>query len=144
VDRLMRRRCGAGSAAAAGVAVAGGWAAVENLPVLRRRRLHAEGLLDGPDHAVPAVEGVPEVAYGELDAPDGRRYRWGRWARPAAEPELGLVCLHGKGADAAFPFETLGVHGFVADAGRPWAVASLDGGNDHWHPARTAPTRWGR
>ncbi|HEY7070088.1 MAG TPA: hypothetical protein VH479_08245 [Acidimicrobiales bacterium] len=132
--RVTRRRAliaGAATVATVGVA-AGGWAVVENVSPVRRR-LHAAGVLDGPDRAVPDVGDIPAVEYGTLDAPDGRRYRWGRWA-PAAEPELCVVCLHPKGGDAAFPFEALGVHRFVADAGLPWAVASLDGATDYWHP----------
>lgn len=123
----------AGTVAAVGVAAAGGWAVVDTVPSVRRR-LHAAGLLDGPDHAVPQVEGIPAVAYGVLDAPDGRRYRWGRWTPAGGEPELRLVCLHPRGGDEAYPFRTLGVHRFVANAGLPWTVASLAGGDDYWHP----------
>jgi len=64
VDRPTRRRRGAGGAAAvAGVTVAGGCAAVENVPAVRRR-LHAEGVVADPDREVPAVEGLPKLAYG--------------------------------------------------------------------------------
>src|SRR4029453_15589301 len=118
---------------AVGVAAAGGWVVVDTVPSVRRR-LHAAGLLDRPDHAVPQVEGIPAVAYGVLDAPDGRRYRWGRWTPEGGEPELRLVCLHPRGGDEAYPFRTLGVHRFVANAGLPWTVASLAGGDDYWHP----------
>jgi pimeloyl-ACP methyl ester carboxylesterase len=134
VGTVTRRRVLVGGAAATvTVAAAGGWAAVENVPSVRRR-LHAAGVLDGPDRAVPDTGDIPAVDYGTLVGPDGRRYRWGRWAPRGGEPELCVVCLHPKGGDAAFPFEALGVHRFVAAAGLPWAVASLDGAGDYWHP----------
>jgi pimeloyl-ACP methyl ester carboxylesterase len=130
--RVTRRRVlVAGAAATVGVA-AGGWAAVENVPSVRRR-LHAAGLLDGPNRAVPEVGDIPAVDYGTLAGTDGRRYRWGRWAPAGGGPELCVVCLHPKGGDAAFPFRALGVHRFVAAAGLPWAVASLDGADAYWH-----------
>jgi Putative esterase len=130
---MTRRRVIVGGAVAAGAAVAGGWLAVErSSPV--RRRLHAAGLLDGPDRPVPAGSSAGTVAYARLDGPDGHRYPWGLWTPPGAAPSLCLVCLHAKGGDERFAFDALGVHRFVADAGLPWAVATIDGGTGYWHP----------
>jgi hypothetical protein len=99
-----------------------------------RRRLHSLGLLDGPDHEIPRGDSAADVVYGTLDSPDGRTRAWGLWTPSDGEVTLCLVCLHGKGGDERFAFDSLGVHRFVADAGLPWAVATLDGGRDYWHP----------
>jgi pimeloyl-ACP methyl ester carboxylesterase len=115
------------------VAVAsGGWLALDRSSTLRRR-LHERGLLAGPELDVPQAGGG-EVMYSTLDAPDGHAYAWGLWVPPGPDVGLCLVCLHGRGGDERFAFESLGVHRFVADAGFDWAVATLDGGTAYWHP----------
>jgi S-formylglutathione hydrolase FrmB len=48
------------------------------------------------------------------------------------------VVLHGRGGDANTAFDTLGLHGFLAEhvaaGGPPFALAAIDGGDRYWHP----------
>jgi hypothetical protein len=48
------------------------------------------------------------------------------------------LVLHGRGEDARTPFDVLGLHRFLAAhvtaGGRPFALASVDGGQAYWHP----------
>jgi S-formylglutathione hydrolase FrmB len=56
-----------------------------------------------------------------------------------ASPGLPVaLVLHGRGGDANSAFDSLGLHGFLADhvagGGAPFALVSIDGGDGYWHP----------
>ena len=51
---------------------------------------------------------------------------------PRDPPVALLICLHGRGGNHRDAFDHIGVHRFVAAAGLPYAVASVDGGESFW------------
>jgi enterochelin esterase-like enzyme len=114
--------------------VAGGGAAIAVGQQSRGRRwLHSAGLLDGPDLEAPEIE--TSVVWQTLPSRHmGRDVGVGLYEPD--DPEVLLVCLHGRGASHRFAFESIGVDRFVAAAGLPWAVVSADGGDSYWHPRR--------
>jgi dienelactone hydrolase len=72
----------------------------------------------------------------------GRTVGWSL-ALPPGEDGNGLpVCLvlHGRGVDHTAAFAQLKLHAFLAQyvraGGRPFALASVDGGDTYWHPRR--------
>lgn len=109
-----------------GAALAGG--RILDSPHLR----HELGLSRSPDRSVPNAN-VPQVS-GELNSRYlGRRVSWTVSQPPG--PLLGVVyALHGKDNDHRFAFDEIHLDDFAADAGLPFAVASVDGGADsYWH-----------
>lgn len=127
---ITRRRFLAGSGALA-VAAGGGFVAATH-PHGVRRFLHGHGVLDGPDQAIPETKA--DVEFGDF-ASTSVHHRVGYGlSRPDAEPTAALFCLHGRGGSHRDPFDDLGLHHFVAAAGLPWLVASVDGGESFWHP----------
>ena len=139
---MSRRRflLGAGGALAA-VGVAGAGVSLSTSP--GRRALHQLGLLDADENLAPAAR-TPEVVYGTFRSehmPGAVRFGVAAVDSPTAT----IVCLHGKGADERFPFASIGLHRFVADAGLPYSVASVDGGSgSYWHGPRRDGTDAGR
>jgi pimeloyl-ACP methyl ester carboxylesterase len=132
MGRVMTRRrflVGAGSAGA--LAVGGGGAIAVTRPHTMRRFLHARGLLGGPDARIP--DATADVQFGEIDSAAVRRRVGYGMSLPSAPAQGALICLHGRGGTHRDPFDDLGVHRFVAAAGLPLAVASVDGGESFWH-----------
>ena len=130
----------AGAATAVG-ALAGGVAAVEQglLPgrvELARLlgRCAGDAILTGDG---PAADLRP-ASFGS--AYRGRDVSWVLALPPGTAP-AGLpvvLALHGRGADAHTAFTRLGLHHaiarHVAAGGRPFAMATADGGDTYWHP----------
>lgn len=91
------------------------------------------------DTAPPAVA-TPVRSGAFPSALRGRQVRWGL-AVPDGAAATGLpvaVVLHGYGGTWRSAWTDLGLHHFlaahVAAGGRPYALASVDGGNGYWHP----------
>ncbi|HEX9530310.1 MAG TPA: alpha/beta hydrolase-fold protein [Acidimicrobiales bacterium] len=127
---LSRRGFLIGVGAAGAVAV-GGY--VEAGASERRRLLHHLGLAASPDHRVPPS--ATRVVSGKLDSTFMRRTVG--WSVSMPDPPLaGVVyCLHGKGDDHRFAFDTIHLHDVAAAQGARLAVAAVDGGADsYWHP----------
>ena len=60
-----------------------------------------------------------------------------RWSLSIPDrPPTGVIyCLHGKGDDHRFAFDTIRLHDVAAAQGVPVAIAAVDGGDDsYWHP----------
>jgi pimeloyl-ACP methyl ester carboxylesterase len=118
-------------AGAAGIAAVGGY--LEVGASQRRSLLRHLGLATSPDHRVPTsgtrvVSGTMESAF---------MHRAVGWAVSMPEaPLTGVVyCLHGKGDDHRFAFDTIHLHDVAAAQGARLAVAAVDGGADsYWHP----------
>src|SRR5687767_6209934 len=97
---------GGGALAVSGLV--GGAAATATGP--GRRLLHSAGLLDGDDHDAP--DAIARVAYDSFESRAmGRTVRFGLSTVPS--PSGVIVCLHGRGADERFAFDSIGVHRFV-------------------------------
>ena len=90
------------------------------------------GVLQGPDLAAPRV--AVNVEFHELHSAHMHGSVGWELSVPTVPAEAVVVCLHGRGETHAFAFDVIGTHRFVADAGLPWAVASVDGGGgSYWH-----------
>ncbi len=128
---LSRRQflVGAGATGSVAAAAGGGYTATHLHQV--RRFLHGRGLLGGPDHGIPVVDAP--VAFGQLpsSAPGGGA-GYGVY-RPASPARAVVVALHGRGGSHRDPFESIGLHAFVAEQQLPWIVAACDGGESFWH-----------
>jgi len=60
--------------------------------------------------------------------------RWA-YAEPPVPPTGVIVCLHGRGGDRRFAFDSIHLHDVVANAGASLAVVAVDGGaSSYWHP----------
>jgi enterochelin esterase-like enzyme len=128
VQSVTRRRFLIGGAAASAVVIGGaGLEVTQNLHGTRRF-LHRHGVLGGPDARPPAVS--PPVEYGTTGT-----VNYGLYV-PTGAPTVALYCLHGRGGNRHDAFDSMAVHRFVADRNLPWAVASLDGGEEFWHHRR--------
>jgi hypothetical protein len=89
---------------------------------------------------------VPDEAAGPLrenEFTSAYRHRPIRWmlALPPGHDVRGLpvaLVLHGRGGDARTAFDKLAMHRFLAQhvkrGGRPFALATIDGGTAYWHP----------
>ena len=128
---ITRRRFLVGAGSAGALAVGGGGALAVTRPHTVRRFLHSHGLLGGPDARIPGA--AAEVQLGELDSDAMRRRVGFGLSLPASPATAALICLHGRGATHREPFDAFGLHHFVAAAGLPYAVASVDGGESFWH-----------
>lgn len=117
---------------AGGVAAVGAGAVAAGETQRGRRWLHSIGIVSGPDLEPPDIH----VAVREHELASHALLGTVSWALAAPkEPEAILLCLHGRHASHSFAFDDIGVHRFVAGAGLPWAVASVDGGaSSYWHP----------
>ncbi|MEN3271869.1 MAG: hypothetical protein V7636_630 [Actinomycetota bacterium] len=125
----MTRRVVLGAGA---MATAGGAALAVGETERGRRWLHVVGVVRGPDLDPPDVDVAVQSHALDSDAMR-RRVEWSM-SVPAVAPTAVVVCLHGRGNTHAYAFDTIGVQRFVADAGLPWAVASVDGGEaTYWH-----------
>lgn len=134
MESVTRRRFLIGGVAAGAVAVgAVGFEATRDIHATRRL-LHEHGLLGGPDQTPPPTSVAASLEYGTLDAPTGA-VNYGL-SLPASHPAAVLYCLHGRSGNRHDAFDHMSVHQFVADRNLPWAVASLDGGEEYWHRRR--------
>jgi pimeloyl-ACP methyl ester carboxylesterase len=128
---MTRRRFLVGAGSAGALAVGGGGAIAVTRPHTMRRFLHRRGLLGGPDARIP--EAAADVQFGEIDSAAVRRRVGYGLSLPRTPATAALICLHGRGGTHRDPFDDLGLHHFVAAAGLPFAVASVDGGESFWH-----------
>ena len=97
------------------------------------RVLHRLGLRSSPDHAVPA-SGWPVKERTLASAAMKGDVRWA-YAEPPVPPTGVIVCLHGRGGDRRFAFDSIHLHDVVANAGASLAVVAVDGGaSSYWHP----------
>ncbi|CAN5491196.1 alpha/beta hydrolase-fold protein [soil metagenome] len=138
--RISRRTLllgGAGVVAAGAISVVG----IEAGAIPGRTTLHTVFGLNGEPGKVPDVTVGPAVT-GELvsQARAGATCGWTISYPPGAAPGDALpvvVVLHGHGSDNTAAFKKLKLNRFQADAGSPFAIASVDGGDGYWH-ARAA------
>jgi pimeloyl-ACP methyl ester carboxylesterase len=92
------------------------------------RVLHRVGLVRSPDHQVPPSGW--EVVEDAL--PNGTA--WALAMPPDGDVTGIVLCLHGRGDDHRYAFDTIHLHDVVVDEGLRLGVASLDGGADsYWH-----------
>lgn len=129
----------------AGVAVValGGAAEAVNARIIPGRSLLYRALgLTGPAGAIPDVAGMPVRSASFVSAARGGILtRWSVAAPPGMKDLPVVIALHGYGGSYASLFgRGLGLDRFLAahlDAGgKPFAIASVDGGNRYWHPRR--------
>jgi hypothetical protein len=92
------------------------------------------------DAPIPSGPAGPVTYASFASAARGRRVTWGL-AVPPGTSSAGLpvvLVLHGRGADARYGFEALGMPQFLGEyvrrGGRPFALVSVDGGDRYWHP----------
>jgi S-formylglutathione hydrolase FrmB len=127
---MLSRRAMLGGVSAVVVAGAGG-AAVVGLDKV----LHAIDLRQSPDHRVPP-SGWPVAEHRFTSTAMGREVSWAI-AEPPQDPIGLVVCLHGRGEDHRYAFETVRLHDVAASMKAPLAIAAVDGGDhSYWHPRR--------
>src|SRR4051794_27700053 len=116
---MLNRRAFILGAGATAAAAAGG--DVEGGPSRRRSGLHRLGLTDSPDHHVPA--GGTRLVSGEIASAFMRRSV--NWTMSVPDGPLSgvLYCLHGKGDDHRFAFDTIRLHDVAAQQRAPIAIA---------------------
>jgi S-formylglutathione hydrolase FrmB len=125
----VTRRVALGAGA---IATAGAAALAAGESERGRRWLHVVGVVRGPDLDAPDVHVDVQTHQLRSDAMRGR-VGWSI-SVPDGRTTAVLLCLHGRGNTHSYAFDTIGVHRFVAAAGLPWAVASVDGGESaYWH-----------
>jgi S-formylglutathione hydrolase FrmB len=97
--------------------------------------------LNGPEGTIPDVTGAPVTSGSFESAARGLDVGWSV-AAPADMHNLPVVvALHGYGGTHASLFGNgLGLDRFLAAhlaaGGKPFAIASIDGGSRYWHPRR--------
>ncbi|WP_158862971.1 alpha/beta hydrolase [Leifsonia sp. AG29] len=142
--RLARRTLiGAGiGVAALGVLGAGTALAVEERLLPGRSTLHEILGLDGAPGRIPSIAPGPALDGSFVSAARlGATCRWTVSFPPGSKPGDALpvlVALHGYGGDHSSAFGSgLGLDRFLAQAiatgVKPFAIASVDGGNTYWH-----------
>jgi pimeloyl-ACP methyl ester carboxylesterase len=94
------------------------------------------GEVDAP---VPTGPTGPVTYDSFRSAARKRDVGWGVALPPGGGGRLPVVLvLHGRGADARYGFEALGMPAFLGEhvrqGGRPFALVSVDGGVRYWHP----------
>jgi S-formylglutathione hydrolase FrmB len=140
--RFSRRRFLLGGGALGLAAVAG--VGVTTPP--GRRALHEAGLLEGDEHAPPALpaglDPVPEIREGTLASKYmGRKVGItvvtpGR-AAVAADPRPVVYCLHGRGGNHRFAVDTIRLQNFFFAGRLDATIVGVDGGaSSYWHPRR--------
>lgn len=147
-SRVGRRALIGAGVGVAGLAAltAGAGLAVENGILPGRATLHALLGLDGPPGHIPEVEPGPLltgsfVSRARLGASCGWAISYPPHTKPGDALPV-LIVLHGYGTDHSGAFGTmLGLDRFLAQAvqrgARPFAIASVDGGNTYWHRRTT-------
>jgi hypothetical protein len=136
--RPSRRTVLLAGAGAAGVLIAG-YAGVETGLLPGRPSVDRALGLGEVDAPVPTGP-TGQVTYDSFRSVARRRdVGWGLALPPGGGVRLPVVLvLHGRGADARYGFEALGMPAFLADhvrrGGRPFALVSVDGGDRYWHP----------
>lgn len=133
---LSRRILVLGGVATAGLAAAGGIAAVDAGVAPGRARLDRyTGRCDvGVDRG--AAPG-PVTRARFRSAARGRDVGWVLMLPPGYESPAGLplvLVLHGRGGTAASAVDEIHLDRHLAALGRPLALASVDGGDGYWHP----------
>jgi pimeloyl-ACP methyl ester carboxylesterase len=132
--------------AALGLLGAGMAFAVEERILPGRSKLHELLGLNGEPGRIPTATPGPEVSGSFVSAARlGATCGWTVSYPPGAKPGDALpvlVALHGYGGDHRSAFGNgLGLDRFLAQAvergSRPFAVASVDGGNTYWHRRST-------
>jgi pimeloyl-ACP methyl ester carboxylesterase len=100
-----------------------------------RWSLHRVGLANSPDRRVP--DSGWEVREHTLDSiAMGGAVRWASSVPPAV-PTGVIVCLHPRGTDRRYAFDSIHLHDVVAFAEQSFAVVSVDGGaHSYWHARR--------
>jgi pimeloyl-ACP methyl ester carboxylesterase len=128
----MERRRFLTSGLGASIAAVGGAGALSAVRYHGTRRwLHSAGLLEGPHGAAPDVDGAVVIEH-QIDSAAMRQTVAYATAVPVGAVSCVLFCLHGRGGNRRDAFDHFGVHRFVKDAGLPWGVASIDGGDTFW------------
>ncbi|MGH1524915.1 alpha/beta hydrolase [Leifsonia sp. L25] len=142
-----RTLIGAGiGVAALGVLGGGAAFAVEERILPGRSELHRLLGLNGTAGRIPSTSPGPAVSGSFVSAARlGVTCGWTVSYPPGStpgDPLPVLIALHGYGGDHRSAFGSgLGLDRFLAQAvrrgARPFAVASVDGGNTYWHPRGT-------
>ncbi|MCU1416771.1 MAG: hypothetical protein JWP32_945, partial [Schumannella sp.] len=123
-----------------GIVAAGaaGLAGVEEGVIPGRTTLHAVLGLNGEAGRIPDAEPGPKAEGSFVSsARDGATCAWTVSYPPGAavgDPLPVAVVLHGYGGARTTGFAKIGLDRFQAQAGSPFALASVDGGNGYWHP----------
>jgi pimeloyl-ACP methyl ester carboxylesterase len=139
--RLTRRTLLIGGGSAIVLAGAAAFAVDENILPGRSTMFRLLGL-DGPTGSIPKVTAGPMVTGTFTSAARlGKECGWAISYPPGAQPGDRLpvlIALHGWGGNHESAFGTdLGLDRFlaqsVAHGTRPFAIASVDGGNSYWH-----------
>jgi enterochelin esterase-like enzyme len=114
---------------AGGATITIGAAAIKTLGWTRM--LHEIGVVNSPDHHVPAVG--PKVVRDRFDSVHmGEPVRYGI-AIPEAPIGI-VVCLHGRNNDYSMAFDSIHLHDVAASLDARLVVVSVDGGPDsYWH-----------
>ncbi|HJQ03641.1 MAG TPA: alpha/beta hydrolase-fold protein [Jatrophihabitans sp.] len=142
--RIVSRRTLLGAGALAAVGVAAGAAGVEQGILPGRSWLYAHLGLDGRDGQLPDVR-PGQVISGSFVSRrrNGVRCGWSIGYPPGNTTDLPvLVVLHGRGGNHSSAFgNDLGLQYYLAQltatGKRPFAIASVDGGDTYWHQRRT-------
>ena len=139
---VSRRTLLLGGLGAAALAVSGTAFAVEENVVpgrIRSAELTGQCEID----ATPAASRASVVTSGSFASSARRRTVGWSVATPPGIALDGLpvaLVLHGRSEDHTAPFTHLRLQDFLAASvlggGRPFALASIDGGDTYWHPRR--------
>jgi S-formylglutathione hydrolase FrmB len=138
--RRVSRRTFLGAGALTGLAVGAGALGVEQRIIPGRSWAYAHLGLNGSDGQLPDVQ-AGKVVSGSFVSQRrlGARCGWSVAYPPGEARDLPvLVVLHGRGGDHKSAFgDELGLQRYLAqhvNAGRrPFAIASVDGGDTYWH-----------
>lgn len=134
--RISRRALLIGGGVGLLGAGAAGLAGVEAGVLPGRTTLYQLLGLNGEPGTVPTAEPGPQVTGSFMSlARGGVDCAWAISYPPGSYPGDALpvvVALHGHGTDHG-QLHRLGLDRFQADAGLPFAIASVDGGNGYWH-----------
>lgn len=139
---VARRTLLLGGLSTAVLAAAGGYAAVDDGLLPGRVRLaELTGRCDVD--ATPPRTGAHVESGTFASVARSQRVGWSLAIPPGVNAD-GLppaIVLHGRGGNHATAFEQLRLHDFLAvhvrSGGRPFALASADGGDTYWHPRRS-------
>ena len=144
-DRRLSRRALLTGAAALGTGVAAVGLGIEDGVLPGRAWLYRHFGPQGTPGVVPTVTPGRRLSGNFVSqARLGKKCGWAVAFPPGADADLPVaVVLHGRGRDHAFAFDpsALGLDRFLAVAvqqgSRPFALASVDGGDTYWHARDT-------
>jgi len=142
--RRVSRRAFLGAGALTVAAIGAGGYGVEQRILPGRSWLYAHLGLNGSDGQLPDVQAGKVVSGSFISQRRlGTRCGWSIAYPPGSSTDLPvLVVLHGRGGNHTSAFgDELGLHRYLAQlvraGARPFAIASVDGGDSYWHHRRS-------